>query len=182
MPLILLTRPQAQSEAFAAEIAHDGWRSLIWPVIEITPLLSAPPDLAGVDALIFTSARAVEALARFGAPPPLPAWCVGPATAAAARRAGLGPVIAAEGDGEALVAALAMADGRLLHIRGRDASVDILGALRRAGRDAREVVAYAAEPGREPEARVGAAIAAGEAAGVALFSPRSAALLAGPPP
>lgn len=178
MPVILLTRPQAQSEAFAEEIAADGWRSLIWPVIEIRPSLGAFPDLADVDALIFTSARAVEELARLGPPPSLPAWCVGPATAEAARCAGLGPVMEAGGDGDALIGALTAAEGRLLHVRGRDVAVDIASALHARGRDVRDIIAYAAIPGRNPDRMVDAAIATGEVAAVALFSPRSAALFA----
>lgn len=181
MPRILLTRPRAQSEAFAAEIAADGWEAMIWPVMEIVTTLRAAPDWGDAEAAILTSARAAEALASFGAPP-LPAWCVGRATAAAARAVGFSEAIEGGGDADALLAGLLSAPGggprRLVHLRGREAAGDLAGALRAAGREAREIVAYAAEPGGPPPEDVDAAMRAGRIDGAALFSPRSAALFA----
>lgn len=179
MPRILLTRPRAQSEAFAAEIATDGWEAVIWPVIEIVTTLRAAPDWGDAEAVILTSARAAEALAPFGAPP-LPALCVGGATAAAARAAGFAEVRESGGDAAALVSAILSGEGprRFLHVRGRDAAGDVVGALRAAGREAREIVAYAAEPSGPPPAEVDAAMRAGSLSAAALFSPRSAALFA----
>ncbi|WP_340109802.1 uroporphyrinogen-III synthase [Pikeienuella sp. HZG-20] len=182
MPRVLLTRPQAQSEAFATSIAGLGWDALIWPVIEIAPTLFSAPDLSGVDALIFTSARGVEALSRFGAPD-LPAFCVGAATAAAARRAGFTEVTAAGGDAVRLLELLkARARGRLMHIRGRDAAADIKGALRAHGIDADEIIAYAAEPAAPPSDGVDATVRAGDVEMAMFFSPRSARIFAATAP
>ncbi len=181
MRRILLTRPRAQSEAFAAEIAADGWEAMIWPVIEIVTTLRAAPDWGDAEAVILTSARAAEALASFGAPP-LPAWCVGRATAEAARAAGFADVIVGGGDADALLSALLSARGagprRLVHVRGREAAGDMAGALCAAGRAVREIVAYAAEPGGPPPEEVDAAMRDGGIDGAALFSPRSATLFA----
>lgn len=175
MPVALLTRPEDESRGFAAGIAADGWEALIWPLLQIVPALAAPPDPGDAEALVFTSARAVEALAAFGPPPPLPAWCVGPATARAARAAGFAEVIESAGDAAALAARIA-AEGtrRLLHLRGREAAGDLAGALRAGGREAREIVAYAAEPGGPPPPGVCEAMRAGAVAAALVFSPRSA--------
>ncbi|QIE55075.1 uroporphyrinogen-III synthase [Pikeienuella piscinae] len=179
MPLVLLTRPRRQSDAFAAEIAADGWDALIWPVMEIVHLLPAPPDLSDADALIFTSARALEALLQHGPPPALPAYCVGPATADAARRAGFDEVIEGGGDAVRLLAVLKAAGlSRPAHVRGRDIAMDISAALRDTGADARDIVAYEARPAGPPGARVDAAMRAGRIDAVAFFSPRTAALFA----
>lgn len=178
MPCVLLTRPRAQSEAFARSIAAEGWEALIWPAMEIATLLEAPPDLSETDALVFTSARAVEALAPFGGLD-LPAFCVGPGTTAAARAAGFAEIHEAGGDAARLIDTLKVrARGRLLHVRGRDAAADIAGALRAAGMRAEELVVYAAEPGGPPGAGVLSAME-DQSIDVALFfSPRSSSLFA----
>lgn len=176
--LILLTRPRAQSEAFARDIAADGWRALIWPVIEITDLLTAPPATPPGADFVFTSARAVESLARFGAPAGR-AWCVGPATAAAARRAGFPEVIEAGGDARSLIALLeSESPGPLVHLRGRHVAADIAAALTAAGRRVEEVIAYEARPAGPPDAATAEAMLTRPVAAAAFFSPRSAALFA----
>lgn len=178
MPRILLTRPRAQSEAFARSIAAEGWEALIWPVIEIVNLLDAPPDLSKVDQLVFTSARGVEAMAPFGGRD-LPAFCVGPGTVAAARVAGFTEIHEAGGDAARLIDTLkAEARGRLLHVRGRDVAADIAGALRAAGLRAEELIAYAAEPGGAPDEGVMAAMAEKSIEIALFFSPRSARIFA----
>ena len=88
---LLLTRPRAQSEAFAAVLAAElpgRFRPVVSPILEIVPL-PAPLDLDGLQGLIFTSANGVEQFAARSPDRSLPAWCVGEMTAAAARRAGL---------------------------------------------------------------------------------------------
>lgn len=182
MPRVLLTRPRAQSEAFAASIAAAGWEASIWPAIEIVNLLESPPDLSETDALVFTSARAVEAIAAFGAGR-LPAFCVGPATAAAARSAGFAEIREAGGDAARLIDTLrAEARGRLLHVRGRDVAADIAGALRAAGMRAEELVAYGAEPGGAPDEGVLAAMDEKSIEIALFFSPRSASIFASAAP
>lgn len=178
----LLTRPRPQSEAFAAQIAEDGWRSLIWPVLEIRPLLTEAPDFSGAEGAILTSARAVEALTPFLAPAevsPLHAWCVGPATALAATRAGFGEVSEGGGDAARLIATLLeKRPGRLIHVRGRDAAADIAGALRAAGCEADEIIAYAAEPCGAPPDEISKEILSESVETALFFSPRSARLFA----
>ena len=87
---LLLTRPRAQSQAFAAALEArlpGRFRPVIAPLIEIAPVPGAL-DLAGLQGLIFTSANGVEQFAARTADRSLPAFCVGEMTAAAARGAG----------------------------------------------------------------------------------------------
>lgn len=181
LPLVL-TRPRAQAEAFAAEIAArlpGRFRPLIAPVLEITPLPGAV-DLAGIAALLFTSANGV---AQFAAREPrrdLTAFCVGEITAEAARGAGM-RAVSADGDVVAL-AALVIARqrpeaGPLLHIRGRHAAGDLAGALAAAGFSTRAAEIYDQRPCRIGGAPA-ALLAAGTPAVVAHFSLRSARLFA----
>ena len=84
---LLLTRPRAQSEAFAEVLAAElpgRFRAVVSPILEIVPVAAAL-DLDGLQGLIFTSANGVEQFAARTPERSLTAWCVGEMTAAAAR-------------------------------------------------------------------------------------------------
>lgn len=177
MPNILLTRPKDRSEAFAKEIEACGWTSTIWPLLTIRPLLKEPVEPAHGQSLIFTSVRAIEAM-----PDPVPvhsaAICVGPATAAAAHHRGFTDVTDIAGNAETLVKALlTMAPQRYLHVRGVDTRGDIAARLTEAGRPAGEMLAYEAIAANHAPEEIDTAIQAGKIDAIALFSPRSAAIL-----
>jgi uroporphyrinogen-III synthase len=179
MLTLLLTRPQPQSEAFAAEVAArlpGRFRPIISPLLAIVTA-GDPPRLGGIAALAFTSANGVAAYLDAGGPTSLPAYCVGPGTAAAAREAGF-TARSADGDAAALAALIGRErPGPVLHLRGRHAAADLAALLEGRGIPARAAVVYdqrAVPP--SPEAR-----GLGEAGGldvVTAFSPRSARLLA----
>ncbi|HJU19517.1 MAG TPA: uroporphyrinogen-III synthase, partial [Stellaceae bacterium] len=62
-----MTRPRAESEALAAALRSRGVEAMIEPLIEIEDRAAAPLDLAGVQAVLCTSANGVRALARASA-------------------------------------------------------------------------------------------------------------------
>ncbi|MBF9034970.1 uroporphyrinogen-III synthase [Rhodobacterales bacterium HKCCE2091] len=176
-PLILLTRPCAQSERFA-ETLRGLAEIRIVPLMEI--VTTGPlPDLSTAAGLIFTSENGVRAFAELSPRRDLPSWAVGGRTRAAAEAIGL---VAREGGGTAdtLVDAILVAPpdrGRLWHLRGTHATGDVAARLRDADRDADEAVVYdqrACAPS-EPLAP----LAVGRRVVVPLFSPRSARLFAG---
>lgn len=111
-PLCLLTRPEAQSRAFAAEL--PGVDVLISPVIRIEPLPFDGSRIAKAPGLIFTSANAV---AFAGPAKGRPAICVGAQTADAAKAAGFS-VIVGPGDAAGLLPLLE-ARGDWLHLHGK---------------------------------------------------------------
>lgn len=161
---VLLTRPAEGNARFAALL--DG------------PVLSAPlaeprflaPPLPRAEAVIFTSATAVQALG--GAVPAPRAWCVGDRTAAVARAAGFAARSAA-GDAEALIKAILAAKetGPLLHPRGRASRGDVAGRLSAAGIPTTEAVVYEMED--RPLSAAARSLLLG-AVIVPLFSPASA--------
>ncbi len=112
-------------------------------MFEIRSVDWSPPEPSGYDALMLTSGhaatRAGPSLSRYTH---LPCYCVGTATAASARRAGLGRIVAGPGDGAAL-AGLMAADGigSALHLCGRDHLAVVHSGLRIERR-----IVYAAEP------------------------------------
>ena len=169
MSRVLITRPQPDADATAALLAAAGHEPLVHPLMRIEARAVRWP---AADALAFTSANGVRAYAG----PPLPAWCVGEASAAAARSAGLTVAGVAGGDVASLAALIAAAaPGRVLHPSGAASAGDLAGALEAAGTSAERVVAYDAVA--ETSLPDGAARVIGRAEWAALFSPRSARLL-----
>jgi uroporphyrinogen-III synthase len=139
------------------------------PLFEVRPVQWDAPEPGGFDALMLTSANA----ARHAGPQlrlfaDLPCYCVGDATAAAAREAGLTEVRVGPSDGAALLAQAA-ADGAtsLLHLCGCD-HISVEHPSVRVQR----LVVYASEPvGLSDAARA----ALDRGAIVLLHSPRMAA-------
>jgi uroporphyrinogen-III synthase len=174
---VLLTRPLAQAQAFAAALTDrfgPGVRPLIAPLM--APELLTPPLPDGpFKGVIFTSATGVLAAAAW---PDLPrrAWCVGDRTAAEARQAGFA-ARSAGGDAAALVAAIRAdpPEGRLLHLRGEDARGDIAATLTADGIATDEVIVYRQVP--QPLTAAAQALLQGDGPVILpLFSPRSATL------
>ena len=178
-PVLLLTRPAAAGERFIAEMGADlaGVDIVKSPVIGIEQLSPALPDIQP-EALILTSENGAEAAARLGLAP-MRAHVVGPRTAEVARSLGFDPAPPVP-DAEALLALLMALrpKGPLLHIRGEHASGAVGPRLSEAGIPVVELIAYAQHalaPGDEA-----LALLAGDVPVVLpLFSPRSAALVAG---
>ncbi|AGK46368.1 uroporphyrinogen-III synthase HemD family protein [Burkholderia thailandensis MSMB121] len=168
----VLTRPDGQSAALAAQLAAAGIDVLDFPLIDIAPLADDAPlaeAFARLDAyalVVFVSPNAIDhALARLGAiwPHSLPIGVVGPGSVAALARHGVAPgahrVIAPRApddggephyDSESLFAEIVRAfDGeaklagkRALIVRGDGGREWLAERLREAGADVELVAAY----------------------------------------
>lgn len=161
-PVLLLTRPAADSRRFAQGFA--GWHVVIAPVLEIVAVPHDGARLAGAEVLVFTSAHAVPAA---GPGRGRAAFCVGPRTAAVARAAGFAVT---EGPGDAAgLRPMLQGVGGAVHPHGAHLAAD-LGVPGIVVYDQRAVALTA--QARALLATRGAQVIA------PLFSPRSAALLA----
>lgn len=180
---LLLTRPAAQAERFAAKIAArlpGQFHPIQTPLM--APSFFSPnlPDLPW-SLVIFTSETGVEATSRLvqsGLILPSRAWCVGDRTADVARSAGF-DAFSAQGDAEALIALILASDeqGPFLHLRGRDVRGDIAPRLAAHGRSAHAAIVYAQDP--QPLTPIAlTALAGPDPVVVPLFSPRSAEIFA----
>lgn len=177
---VLLTRPEAQSRAFAAALG-DRFGARLRPIVAplMAPRFLSPTLPEGpFDAVIFTSATAVDAALRLGVLLPTRAFCVGARTAQAAQAAGFN-ASSADGDADDLVAEILSwsPEGRLLHLRGADSRGNVAERLTSSGIKTISAVVYQQEPqALTPEA----VFLLKDPAPVILpiFSPRSAALLA----
>lgn len=177
-PILLLTRPEAQSRRFAglfrARFGAD-WPVVIAPLTEIVWL---NPELPArlPDHIVFTSENAVHAFVRLCPNRGATAWCVGPRTQAAAEAAGfatrLGP-----GDGVGLARMIADFGGvrTILHARPRHVAVDIAEAMNSAGIETVSVVVYDQRQLPFPDSAM-RILGRPEPVLVPLFSPRTARL------
>lgn len=168
-PPVLLTRPEPESLRFAVCL---GVPTLISPLLRIERRRGPVP---AADALLLTSGHGVAAWVEAGGARSIPAWCVGPRTAAAARAAGL-DVRATAADAVALADIVPDDAPPLLHARGAHTRGGLAGRLRARGLRVAEAVVYDAvavpltEEARRA-ARAGPVVAP-------VFSPRTACLLA----
>lgn len=154
----LITRPMADAEALAKLLRDRNIDPVIEPMLMIEPVAGEALDLAGVQAILLTSANGARMLARHlsgenDALLRVPVLCVGQATASAARDAGFGHVASADGDVEALAGlAAARLDpkaGTLVHVAGSRVAGDLSGLLTARGFAVHRAVLYEA---RKPEA------------------------------
>jgi uroporphyrinogen III methyltransferase/synthase len=184
---VLVTRSPEQAGSLCRALEEAGAEPVRVPTIRIvheTPLLG---DLGGYEAIVFTSANAVHALAalgrRAGQPPSAlraSALCVGPATSEAAAAEGFavtrldGPV----GDAAALRTAvqrtLPVAGLRLLWPRAAAAGPELARGLREAGAHVDDVVVYRTEPAPFDAAALAAELAAGSLHALTFASPSAA--------
>lgn len=105
---ILVLRPQPGADETAARARALGLDPLVMPLFSVRALDWTPPDPAGFDAVMLTSASAArqasDGLAGFRA---LPCYAVGEATAAAAGEAGFADIRVGPDDGAALLLMMA---------------------------------------------------------------------------
>ncbi|MGM0585958.1 MAG: uroporphyrinogen-III synthase [Pseudomonadota bacterium] len=181
LPGLLVTRPEPGATDLARWAEAHGFRPVLSPVLHPVRLPAAP-DLADIDAVILTSPAAARLAPAAPALRDLPCWCVGEATAEAARAAGFPAPRAGPSDAQALarlILAEAPAGARLLHLRGRHATAGFAEALRAGGLRLREAVIYEMRPAPALTAEAESALAAREIALAPVWSPRSARILAG---
>ncbi len=178
----LVTRPRAEAEELAEALASRGIAAIIEPLLDIRYTSEPAPDLAGVQAVLCTSANGVRALARVCDDRAVSILAVGEATAARARGEGFARVESAGGTVGDLVRLvgerLRPAGGRLLHVAGSVVAGDLAGELRARGFAVERSVLYEARPVSRLSAPTVRALAAGIVDFALFFSPRTAAIFA----
>ena len=178
----LVTRPRAEAAALAEALMARGIEAIVEPLLDIHYRDGAALDLAGVQAVLCTSANGVRALARLGDARAVPIFAVGEASATRARAEGFAHVESAGGNvddlGRLVRDRLRPGAGRLLHVAGSDVAGDLAGELRHAGFAVERVVLYEARPAAGLSVATERALAAGLIDFVLFFSPRTAAIFA----
>lgn len=179
---ILVTRPLQTGEEIARRLADMGHETLLAPLLTLRLLDGPPLDLAGVQAILVTSANGVRALARRTAKRDVAIFAVGPQSARAAEKAEFLRVRSADGDAQALAdAVLGWAEpgsGVLLHAAGEESGDGLCATLATRGFEARREVLYRMERSAHLPAHAAEAIRRGEIEAALFFSPKSAELFA----
>lgn len=177
-PLLLLTRPEGSAQRFVAQLDSAVLEQvdvMISPLLAIVPV-GCPLDLDNVAGLIFTSANGVTATASATDRRDQAAYCVGPATTAAARKAGWNAIQSGRNADELVAALIAQRPaGPLLHLRGEHARGSVSQRLSQAGITTGHQVVYSQQAQSLTDAAA-AALASGRPVICPLFSPRSAKL------
>jgi uroporphyrinogen-III synthase len=178
----LVTRSADDAAPVAAALRLRAIDAVPAPMLRIEPeqrgAARLPGALAGVQAVLFTSANGVRAYAAASSRLEMPVYCVGAASAAAARLAGFRTVASADGaigDLAVLVAArLAPGNGALLHATGAASAGDVAAELGAKGFAVRRLVLYRAVPANELTPEIASALCHGEIELALFFSPRGA--------
>ena len=187
MPLTaLITRPEEDARPLAEALAARGVATVIEPLLAIRPLPEAASDLAkdlaGVQALLFTSANGARAFAELSPRRDIGVLAVGDATASAARGLGFAAVESAGGDVQGLAQLvkqrLKPAGGPLLHAAGSAVAGDLAEILAADGFDLRRRMLYESATATALSPETIAALKQGRIDLVLLFSPRTAVTFA----
>jgi uroporphyrinogen-III synthase len=179
----LITRPRAEAAGLADALASRGIEAIVEPMLDIHYRDAPAPDLAGVQAILCTSANGARALARLSAERERPVFAVGDSTAGRARAEGFVRVESAGGNVADLARLvrerLRPGDGPLLHVAGTEIAGDLAGELRTHGFEVERAVLYEARPAAGLSAATVRALASGIVNFALFFSPRTAAIFVG---
>lgn len=184
----LVTRPQPEADALAADLAAMGIPALVSPALTIKPVAPTIPESrreGPIDGIIFTSRNGVRFGAGLAPGHQTPVFAVGEATADAARKAGFDDVRVARGDAPSVAALIRQtwpADRRLgpkgsphlVHPTGAVRAIDFDAELARSRIRVSSVTTYEAVPADSLSAQAYGALSDGTLAGVIVFSPRTA--------
>ena len=178
---LIVTRPAGDAGSLVAALDELGIRSVLAPLMAIEYRPGAQiPDLA-FQAVLITSANSSRALAQLENASSLHdvlTVAVGEASADAARDGGQTNVVVAGGDVEALIAAAAEhcrpSGGPLLYVSGAQTTGALEQRLTERGFAVHRVIAYEAIAAVNLPETARKAIAGQNAAGVILYSPRTA--------
>jgi uroporphyrinogen-III synthase len=144
---VWITRTQPEAEATAARLEAIGHVAVVAPVLEARPIAGAEIDLAGIDALAFSSGHALAAFTALCHERALPVFTVGAATASRAKAAGFTDVRSANGSAAALAELIAATQPKLiLHPGAREPAADLVALLAERGVAARAIPVYATVP------------------------------------
>lgn len=182
---ILVTRPHPDGEATAAGLRARGFEVLLAPMLRFEPVAFHDDADARYGAVIVTSAnalRGIEPHLTGSRLLKLPLFVVGEHTAIAARRAGFGNVIPANGDAASLrdtvlasVKAKQLKKGStLLYLAGADLARDLAGELGERGFSVVTHTTYRMDPVSSLPREAGDAFAANRIEAVLHYSRRSA--------
>ena len=181
---IIVTRAEPGASKTVAHLEARGLNVVHAPMLTLEPLPQTElPDPTRLGGLVFTSANGVRAFAERQKDRSLTAWCVGPATANAAREAGFSDIRESAGNAVDLANYIAKhagpMDRPLLHVANEAATGTLKQTLKGHGFDVVFAPLYAMRPSDELPDRVSALMTEDKPAIVLVHSAKGAAAFAG---
>lgn len=174
---LIVTRPQERALPLAEKLKAEGFEPLLAPMLKIFPLPVEDPA-EPLQAVIFTSVQGVEAVAGAEGYKIFPAYTVGSKTAGAARKAGFGTVLNADGAVDDLFRMIKEtgnpAKGPLVHLCGDQTVGKLAERLTAEGFAARRQKVYETRAIESLPASVAEKTNARAFEGALFFSPRTA--------
>lgn len=180
---LLVTRPEEDADALAAELRKLGHEPVIAPVLAYAPRECDWSQLQDASGLIVTSRNALRALVRSDVTLAglfhLPLFAVGEATGDYARQLGFRDVRCAEGTGQSLfhlIREVWREERRLVHLGGEHLAFPLSDRLQEEGFDVTRLVCYEMRPRGSFDEMVEHALREGLLDGAILASPRTASI------
>jgi uroporphyrinogen-III synthase len=145
--IILITRPEENAAQTAYALNQKGYLTFCEPFLDVVFHDVSLPDLDQVDALVFSSANAVQAFILKSDRRDIMAYCVGDNTLHAVRHAGFENYKSAKGKVSDLIELLQQEPikGQILYCRARDITQE----LKIEGKALSEVILYHTEKSKE---------------------------------
>lgn len=148
---VIITRAEPGASETAARARTFDVEVILAPMLTLEPDLECSiPDLSTMSGLVFTSANGVRVFAERTRDRSLTTWCVGPATAQAAREIGFADVRESAGNATDLATYIArhaaVSDQPLLHVANAAAKGDLKTELEALGHKVEFAPLYAMRP------------------------------------
>lgn len=175
MTYVLLTRPEEDSQELKAKLIAPAILSPLLKVKQIVKKVTLP---AGVTDLIVTSARIFEMVSNIKSMTSIPVWCVGEATANAAKAAGFETIFqvnrSAQEILERIIHECSKDSSHFAHICGSVVHVDLADALTKLGFKADKLIVYETEAAQSLISEAETIMQAGLIQQIPFFSLRTA--------
>ncbi|MEM6899625.1 MAG: uroporphyrinogen-III synthase [Pseudomonadota bacterium] len=175
---VIVTRAEPGARETSRRLKANGILAISSPMLELIGTEEKLPKLDDVAGLLFTSANGVRFFASLSSRRDIPAWCVGPATYAAAKEGGFEISHNADGDGMTLAAYVdrqaSPESGKFLHVANSAAAGDVAEYLTRRDFDVLFAPLYEAVPAASLNEDAIAALQREQPALVAIHSAKGA--------
>ena len=175
---VLITRPHDDASQTAQLLEARGYAVEIEPMLAVVPVVAPVLEMAGVQAVLFTSANGVRAMASASKARDFAVFTVGDASAAEAKRLGYTQVHSAHGDVASLAALVAEtcepSAGPLLHVAASVVAGDLQGILEKHGFAVRKACLYESRTAVALSPELLEALKSARIDAALFFSPRTA--------
>lgn len=180
---VIVTRAEPGAAETLQRLRDLGQRAIASPALTLVPRPETSlPDAASLAGLVFTSANGVRTYCARREDRSLTAWCVGPATAAAAREAGFSQVQESAGNARDLTDFIAArsrpAAKPLLHVANMAAAGGLKGRLESHGFTVDFAPIYQMQPASTLSTEAVACLDRGDSAIILIHSAKGAAAFA----